>query len=1127
LRRLVAPLALAAALSLAASSAAGLTPVRRTFGDVTLPRLRAGTIKIPAGHADGRIRVIVDLRLAPLAAAWGRTTQAFGGTRRLNVVSSYSRAYLRQIDAEQRAAVAQLHRAIPEARVGRRFRILLDGLTVTLPAKRLPQLVRLSSVRHVYSSLRYTLTSDPSPTVIGADRLQATTGATGAGIKIGVVDDGIDQTNPYLSPTGFSYPAGFPKGNTAFTTPKVIVAKSFPGPNSGAVGALPLDRNASFHGTHVSGIAAGDAGTNAPAGRDHPAVSGLSGVAPRAWLGNYRVFTVPTPVGHVANTPEIVAAFEAAVADGMNVINFSGGGPQTDPANDAMIETIQNVVAAGVVPVIAAGNDRDDFGAGTVGSPGVAPDAITVAAVSNSVVYAPTLSVQNLDAPANVQAIPFQSGDAPSSWATVDHTLVDVTSVTGTDGKPVEAHLCGPAGNPNGATTTLPPGSLTGTIVLASRGQCAFVVKSQHAQAAGAIGIVLVDNRPSEANPIPVQLGIPSGMIADLDGVHLRAFMAGHGGKATIRAGGDTQQIVTGRSGVITSFSSAGPTEWGHLLKPDISAPGGQILSSTLPEFAQGSSFAVFDGTSMATPHIAGAAALLLQLHSGWTPQEVKSALMSTAGPAWGNTARTVEAPVWQEGGGLADLTTATDPRLFTAPASLSYPDLNVNSGAQSKGQLVRLTDAGGGAGAWQVTLSPQSASAGTTIDVPGQISVPPGGEADLSVVASASASAVAGDDYGFVVLTQGAVSRRIPYGFSVTRPGLAGDAVLPLHQFQVGTTVGAGSRVSAYRYPSAPFGLGADYTDAPMQEDGAEKVYTILLQSPVANVGVSVVDASSGAVIDPFMLGSLDENDVQGYAGTPVDVNNLTFGYPLDVGAAAAVFPRAQAFYVSVDSRRDPFTGKLYAGQYLLRSWINDVTPPAVQLLTTTVAAGRPTLVFRTLDAGSGVDPLSLAIGYKNITVGAAGYDPASGLAVFPLPAAAPKLAVGKIQPIVESGDYEETKNVNTVGDNIMPNTTFKRVAIKVVAGPAVTWIGPPAGICASGVERLAVAASSTAAVRSVRFLDGAKKIGTKTKGTLGLYAINWPAKGRAKGKHTLHAVLTDAKGRTSSASMAVRTCK
>src|SRR5205814_10586879 len=163
-----------------------------------------------------------------------------------------------------------------------------------------------------------------------------------------------------------------------------LVGRVCPGPNSGAPGRLAVDPAASFHGTHVAGIAAGDSGTTAPAGADHPTVVGLSGVAPRAWLGNYRVFTVPTPIGHVANTPEIVAAFESAVADGMDVINFSGGGPETEPSNDPMVDTIRNTVAAGVVPVIAAGNDRDPFGLGTVGSPGTAADAITVAAASNT-----------------------------------------------------------------------------------------------------------------------------------------------------------------------------------------------------------------------------------------------------------------------------------------------------------------------------------------------------------------------------------------------------------------------------------------------------------------------------------------------------------------------------------------------------------------------------------------------------------------------------------------------------------------------------------------------------------------------------------------------------------------------
>src|SRR5205823_14819933 len=366
-----------------------------------------------------------------LAAAYGRGLAAFGTTRKLDVSTPASRRYVARVAATQRVAAAQLLRAIPQARIGRRFQIVLDGLTVSLPVTRLPRLARLSFVRKIYPSLTYHLATDTSPGVIGADELHALTGARGEGIKIGIVDDGVDPTNPFLRPDSLSYPPGFPRGGKKWTSAKVIVARAFPGPNSGRPGRLAVDRRASFHATHVAGIAAGDSDTCSPGGRDHPPTCGLSGVAPRAWLGNYRVFNVPTPIGHIANTPEIAAAFESAVSDGMDVINFSGGGAETEPANDAMIDVIHNVAAAGVVPVISAGNDRDDFGMGSVGSPGTAPDAITVAAVSNTHVFSPVLSVS---APAGVAPIPFNPGASttPASWGTVDQKLVDVGSITGT-----------------------------------------------------------------------------------------------------------------------------------------------------------------------------------------------------------------------------------------------------------------------------------------------------------------------------------------------------------------------------------------------------------------------------------------------------------------------------------------------------------------------------------------------------------------------------------------------------------------------------------------------------------------------------------------------------------------------
>ena len=169
-------------------------------------------------------------------------------------------------------------------------------------------------------------------------------------------------------------------------------------------------------------------------------------------------------------------------------------------------------------------------------------------------------------------------------------------------------------------------------------------------KAAGGIGIVVVDNRPGEANGIPAELVVPGGMVADRDGAALRSYLAGSGGRTAVRIGRDYEELATGRGGTVTSFSSGGLTAFGHLLKPDLGAPGGQILSSTLA--IAGGPFASFDGTSMAAPHIAGAAALLLQRHPGWTPRQVKSALVSTAASAWADTAQTVEAPVLDLGSG-------------------------------------------------------------------------------------------------------------------------------------------------------------------------------------------------------------------------------------------------------------------------------------------------------------------------------------------------------------------------------------------------------------------------------------------------------------------------------------------
>jgi subtilisin family serine protease len=1124
-------LAVVAALASTLPAGASLVPIKRTFGDLTIPRVRAGTLTIPRNQASGRVRVIVGLRLAPLAAAYGRTFAAAATHRKLDVTSAASRRYLQRVVTAQNAAAARLLSAIPEARIGRRFQIVLDGLTVSLPATKLPRLAALGFVHKIYPSVRYHLATDTSPSVIGADELHTLTGARGEGMKIGVVDDGVDNTNPYLNPAGFSYPSGFPRGGLKWTSPKVIVARAFPGPNSGRPGRLAVDPQASFHGTHVAGIAAGDAGTCSPGGRDHPATCGLSGVAPRAYIGNYRVFNVPTPIGHIANTPEIAAAFEFALRDGMDVINFSGGGAESEPDNDAMVDVIRNVATAGVPSIISAGNDRDDFGFGSVGSPGTAPEAIAVAAVSNTHVFSPTLRVQAAAAPDSLSRIPITGSGGtrfPGSFSFSPRRLVDVGTLTSSGGGPVARRLCGPDDDTNNEEKSpLVPGSLSGVIALASRGHCTFFSKAVRAARAGAIGLVLVDNRPGEANSIPLQLAIPAGMISDLDGARLRAYLATTGGATDVTIGNLIERVNTGRSGIVTSFSSGGPTAFEHLLKPDVSAPGGDILSSTLPSFTGGASFAVFDGTSMAAPHVTGAAALVLQLHPDWRPQQLKSALISTAGAAWSNTARTQEAPVTLGGGGLVDLPRAANPGVLTQPASLSFQDLDVNGGRDSKALLVRVTDAGGGAGTWDVQLVPQSTTAGASLALPPALVVPPGGEAGLVAVAAAGADAAVGEDYGFIVLHRGDVTRKIPYEFFVGRPQAELMQAKRLERFELGDTINGQDRIRTYCCPAAAFGPPPDYFGPTMDESGTETLYATNITRPVLNLGVAVESASTGALIHPWFLGSPNERDVQGYAGTPVNVNELMFDFHADLGVAGASFPKIQRFFVVVDSGSDPFTHQPLPGRYILRSWVNDTKPPKIRLLTKRVAAGRPTLVARVLDRGAGVDPLSLVIAYRGVLVGAVLYDPDSGLAIFPLPRQASTIPAGRTRAVITAADFQETKNVNSVGDDILPNTSFRPVRITGVSGPALTWVAPAENQCVGRTAGLVVVASSTKQIRSVRFFADGKQIDVDRKGTADVFSGSWTTRFAEPGHHMLSALAIDAGGRTLSATRGVRVCR
>jgi Bacterial Ig domain len=368
---------------------------------------------------------------------------------------------------------------------------------------------------------------------------------------------------------------------------------------------------------------------------------------------------------------------------------------------------------------------------------------------------------------------------------------------------------------------------------------------------------------------------------------------------------------------------------------------------------------------------------------------------------------------------------------------------------------------------------------------------------------------------------------RKIPYAFVVSDPALARVAPAPLQRFQVGDTLNGPNRVDEYCCPSEPFGPPPDYFGKPMAESGAERLYVTSVKKPIVNLGVAVTSSSANSVIDPWFLGSPDERDVQGAGGTPVNVNNYMFDYLVDIGAAGSTFPRQQRFYVAVDSRSDPFSGRPLPGRYLLRSWQNDLQPPRITLLTSRVGAGRPTIVARVTDAKAGVDPLSLVIAYRGVLVGAALYDPDSGLAIFPLPNTTRPIPVGRTQMVVSASDFQEAKNVNTISDQIMPNTSFKPTVVVGVRGPAVTWVAPGRAACVAKSASLAVMASSDRKVASVRFLVDGRQVGRDRTGAADIFDATWHSQKASRGTHVLTAIATDVGRRHVAATRVVRVCR
>jgi subtilisin family serine protease len=784
----------------------------------------------PAIADQGRfVEVVVELG-APSAAR-----SALPRSRgRLDLDAPATLRRLVRLRAEQEQLEGRILEAIPTAQIRWRYRVVLNGIAVVIPASAVERLEAIDGVAEVHRSSLYRPLLYRTPASIGAPTLWGPALDTaGQGMKIAIVDDGIDQQHQFFNPAGYTMPPGFPKGQAAYTTAKVIAARSFPPPSPRARNAdLPFDPIESEHATHVAGIAAGNNGTQAVFGGG---TVKLSGVAPRAYLGNYRVLTVPTAanVGLDGNSPEIAAGIEAAVLDEMDVVNLSLGEPEIQPSRDLVAQALQGAAAAGVVPVVAAGNDFGAFGRGSVSSPGSAAAAITV-----------------------------------------------------------------------GATTI-------------------------------------------------------------------------------------TRQMA--------DFSGAGPTPISLRLKPELSAPGVNVVSSV--PLREGT-WEALSGTSMAAPHVAGAVALLRQRHPSWTPAQVKSALVTTGQQAF--EGGTHIASSTRQGGGFVDLARADSPLIFAAPTALSF-------GLVRRGRNVAfriaLTDAGGGAGQWAVT-------APRRISVAGRVSVPG------TLVVRLRASRRLGELNGFIVLSRGGQTRRIPYWGRVTTPQLSRQPARPLARTGAyrGNTRGRRALVSVYRYPEDPRGSGVSRT-----LNGPEQVFRVRLRRPAANFGVALLERAPGVAVQPRIVLGRDENRLAGPTALPLNTNPYlpTFFDPHPV--AGVIRPAAGLYSVVFDS---PTAGG--AGRYAFRFWVGDEAPPRLRLLTPSVRAGGSLTVLAT-DRGAGVDRRSIFA-----SVDGSPREPVYSRVRSRIAIPVGRLSPGRHRLVLQVSDHQEAKNMENAF-RILPNTTRQELSFTV----------------------------------------------------------------------------------------------
>ena len=686
----------------------------------------------------------------------------------------------------------------------RAFDVLFNGFSVVVNAADRMKLAQLPGVKAVYP-VEIIQAPEPKPagegiapdlvaaiTMTGANIAQSQ-GFTGAGVKVGIIDTGIDYDHQDLGGDGVQR-----TDSHIFPTARVVAGYDFVGDAYDA-GTNPVPvpdpypDDCAGHGTHVAGIV----GAN----------GAVKGVAPNVQFGAYRVF------GCAGSTSAdiMIAAMEMALADGMQVVNQSIGSARQWPQYPTA-QAATRMVNKGIVMVASIGNN---------GPGGSTPDALFAAGapgVGDKVIGVG--SFDNAQRAFTVVGTPYGYNQATASpIAPTSGSLLMAKTWNGLAPSPATSTTAAPV---NDGCAALPAGSMNGLAVLIRRGTCSFYQKAFNAQQAGAAAVVLYNNQAGAVNPTVAgtpAITIPVVAITAVQGVALHNLIAA--GPTTLTWTADYVSWPFGTGGLISGFSSFGLTAE-LVLKPNISAPGGGILS-TYPLELGGT--ATLSGTSMSSPHVAGGVALVLEARPHTPSNAMLGRLQNSADPRnWsGNPALGFLDYAHRQGAGMLDIMGTIQATTVVEPSQLSL-------GESEFGPVTRtlmISNEGSSPVTYDVTHVPALATGpntqtGASYNITGtfsapaavafsapSVTVPPGGSASVDVTIAPDETLPDRSIYGgYIVLTPqgGGAVYRVPFA------GFKGD----YQSTQVLTPTASGFPWLAKLLPCTPPTPGLCYFSQP-----------------------------------------------------------------------------------------------------------------------------------------------------------------------------------------------------------------------------------------------------------------------------------------------------------------------